>query len=108
MASGPVRQHSACATASHGARGYSGLSVQSVRYLEFILEKSFHLEQLAQVSLTLHQGKVLLNVIEYVRYTPGVQIAEIQIEWEAPCPVLILNHIPILLQTARFALKSCG
>ena len=77
--------------------------MQSVRYLEFILEKSFHLEQLAQVSLTLHQGKVLFDVIEYVRNTPGVQIAEIQIEWEAPCPVLILNHIPILLQTAHIA-----
>ena len=84
------------------------MSVQSVRYLEFVLEKSFHLKQLAQVSLTFHQGKVLFNVIEYVRNTPGVQIAEIQIEWEAPCPVLILNHIPIMLQTARFALNSCG
>ena len=82
--------------------------MQSVRYLEFILEKSFHLEQLAQVSLTLHQGKVLFDVIEYVRNTPGVQIAEIQIEWEAPCPVLILNHIPVLLQTAQFALDICG
>ena len=82
--------------------------MQSVRYLEFILEKSFHLEQLAQGSLTLHQGKVLFDIIEYVRNTPGVQIAEIQIEWEAPCPVLILNHIPLLLQTAQFALYACG
>ena len=103
-----ARQHSACATASRGAHGQSGLSVQSVRYLEFILEKSFHLEQLAQVSFTLHQRKVLFNVIEYVRNTPGVQIAEIQIEWEAPCPVLILNHIPVLLQTAQFALNIYG
>ena len=65
--------------------------MQSVRDLEFILEKSFDLEQLAQVSLTLHQGKVLFDVIEYVRNTPGVQIAEIQIEWEAP--VLFLSLI---------------
>ena len=82
--------------------------MQPVRYLEFILEKSFHFEQLAQITFTLHQGKMLFNIIEYVRNTPGVQIAEIQIEWEAPCPVLILNHIPLLLQTAQFAIYACG
>ena len=48
---------------------------------------------------------MLFNIVEYVCDTPGVQIAEIQIEWEVSCTVLILNHIRVLLQTAQFALN---
>ena len=84
--------------------GRAGLLVQSMRNLEFVLEKRFHLEQLTQVSFTFHQRQMLFNIVENICDTPGVQIAKIQIEWEVPCPALILNHISVLLQTAQFVL----
>ncbi len=48
---------------------------------------------------------MLFDVVEYVCDTPGVQIAKIQIEWEAPCPALIVNHITVQLQTTQFVLN---
>ena len=82
--------------------------MQSVRNLEFVLKKRFHLKQLAQVSFTLHQRQMLFNIVENICDTPSVQIAKIQIEWEVPCPALVLNHISVLLQTAQFAPDAGG
>ncbi len=48
---------------------------------------------------------MLFDIVEYVRDTPGVQIAKIQIEWETPCPALIVNHITVQLQTTQFVLN---
>lgn len=60
---------------------------------ELVLEESFDLQQLTQVPFTLHQGQMLLDVIQYIGDTPGIQVAEIQVKREVPCLGIVLNHV---------------
>jgi len=74
---------------------------------ELVLEESFDLQQLTQVPFTLHQGQMLLDVIQYIGDAPGIQVAEIQVKREVPCLGIVLNHVLKQLLNAQL-FPYCG